>query len=385
MLRLRNPLLCAVMLSFGSAQACMWDRDTLSHEAQAMPDVVQVATGRFERNPPLYYQVRIDRETADVKKHPENLDLYDDISVAYSRIGDDDRAIEWIERKRERMGDLSRARTVNGKRDAFSEAAYRYYANAGTFWIVRWMRHGANESDIQQARHSRNLIARAIEINPNAHFGREVVQLRLTDWLIDEHTQSLCDYLGGGIDSEVDSKADAEANMKGLIGLIVLGELWEFPDAFDALGGLLERHYHNINRLGYFVVERELELVSKGHKMRIESENEFTFRPPAFHDYKKIESEFARLRAEAELWQSERTAFMTSRLKAGRHPDTDPHFWDGYSPRPIPQIEYSYFEELDPEKLIIPMFLCCCSSPFLAFGMWIVVRRRRKRKLEASQ
>ncbi|MEO6812217.1 MAG: hypothetical protein ABI353_24175 [Isosphaeraceae bacterium] len=40
-------------------------------------------------------------------------------------------------------------------------------------------------------------------------------------------------------------------------------------------------------------------------------------------------------RAAAEQWQQARVAFMTARLNAGRHPDTDPTFWDGYS-APVP-------------------------------------------------
>jgi hypothetical protein len=40
--------------------------------------------------------------------------------------------------------------------------------------------------------------------------------------------------------------------------------------------------------------------------------------------------DYKMLRTEADTWQAKRTAFMLSRLNAGRHPDTDPHFWDGY-------------------------------------------------------
>jgi len=382
MLLLRSPLVCAVLLAVPIVPACMWDRDTLTREAKAMPDVIQVATGRFERNPPLYYQMRIGRESAELKSHPDHLDLYDDISVAYSRIGNDDKAIYTIERKRVRMGDMSKARTIGGKRDAFSEAAYRYYANAGTFWIVRWMRHGARRADIQQAVHSRDLIARAIEINPDAHFGREVVQLKLTDWLIGGRADSLSSYLGGGMDGS--SKEEVKRNTQGLIGLVVLGALWESPDAFDALAGLIEAHYHNLNRLAYFVLQREKELVASGHKLLVENEDNIMYERPDFHDRDKIQSEFRRLRLDADQWLSERTAFMVSRLKEGRHPDTDPHFWDGYVARPDPRIEYSFFEELDPYDLILPAIVGCCSSPFIVFGIWILIRGRIRKARRAS-
>lgn len=351
-----------------------------------MPDVILVAAGRFERNPPLYYQMRIDRESAELRLHPKDLDLYDDVSVGYSRIGNDDKAIEFIERKRAKMGDLSKARTVNGRRDAFAEAAYRYYANAGTFWIVRWMRHGAKKEEIQQAVHSRDLIARAIEINPDAHFGREVVQLKLTDWLIGNRDETLSYYLGGGMDrSEPAASKEIANNTKGLLGLIVLGALWESPDAFDALAGLIEAHFHNLNRLAYFVLLREKELVAGGHKLLVENEANILYERPAFHDRDKIKSEFKRLRLDADQWLAERTEFMVSRLKEGRHPDTDPHFWDGYVSRPAPRIDYTFFEELDPVVLIVPATVSCCSSPFIVWGLWILIRARvRKSKRTSS-
>src|SRR5262249_29824726 len=41
-----------------SVAACLWDRDTPAGEAKGMLEVVAVLTGRFERNPPLFYEMR---------------------------------------------------------------------------------------------------------------------------------------------------------------------------------------------------------------------------------------------------------------------------------------------------------------------------------------
>ena len=49
-----------------------------------------------------------------------------------------------------------------------------------------------------------------------------------------------------------------------------------------------------------------------------------------------LDPAFLKLRAEADAWHAARTAFMTKRLKEGRHPDTDPSFWNGYTERPAP-------------------------------------------------
>ena len=69
--------------------------------------------------------------------------------------------------------------------------------------------------------------SRAIEINPDAHFGREVVQLKFTDWLIGGRNDCLSVYLGGGAEghSSAANQNEVEKSTKGLIGLIVLGAL----------------------------------------------------------------------------------------------------------------------------------------------------------------
>lgn len=56
-----------------SVVACLWDRDTPAGEAAGMPEVVAVLTGRFERNPPLFYEMRLSRVTAELQSRPENL------------------------------------------------------------------------------------------------------------------------------------------------------------------------------------------------------------------------------------------------------------------------------------------------------------------------
>lgn len=136
-MKIRN---CAALLllvfSSRAAFGCINDRDsdTLAQQGQQLPDVVRVITGRFERNPPLYFQMRIARVTKELQKTPANLPLYDDIAVAYDRLGKDDDAISWMNRKKLQLTKSS-TRT-NAKSPAFKEATYRYYANNGTFATV---------------------------------------------------------------------------------------------------------------------------------------------------------------------------------------------------------------------------------------------------------
>src|SRR5262245_59540785 len=119
------PILILLILPC-CAFACLWDRDTLAHEARGIPDVIQIITGRFERNPPLFYEMRLKRVTEWLKVHPEDLSAYDDAGVACDRLSRDDEAIAWMERKRLCLEQSRSAET--------QEQRYRYYANVGTFW-----------------------------------------------------------------------------------------------------------------------------------------------------------------------------------------------------------------------------------------------------------
>ena len=366
------------------AVACRWDRDTLVNEATKMPDVIETAVGRFPRNPPLFYQMRIQRETAGIAKDPTKLELYDDVAVAYDVLGDDDQAISWIEKKHRQMGDLSRATTGRVNLDSFSEAAYRYYANAGTFWVHRWMKRGAKEGDLSQAEHARDLIAAAIKINPNAHFGREVVQLAVIEWLIQvqsgDGTMSLGDYLYFEV-RNIPGKRQENLNkwVKGAVGLIVLGNAWESPDMFGALAKLVdEARYTGLSKIGIFVRQRQLELLHQGHKPLWSPKGGDSDVSGHYGDGSRIVSEFHRLREEADSWQKDRTDFMMVRLKAGRHPDTDPYFWDGYVSKPAPQVYYPFWETLRPETIIYMELVTVLSSPFILFFIVRRVKQRRK-------
>src|SRR6478609_1832332 len=117
-----------------SVAACLWDRDTPYDEAKGMPEVIAALTGRFERNPPLYYSMRLDRVAYHLRSHPDDLEAYDDAAVACDRLGRGDEAIAWMEKKRARL------EALDPSRGDLKEARYRYHANLGTFLVHRWAR-----------------------------------------------------------------------------------------------------------------------------------------------------------------------------------------------------------------------------------------------------
>jgi len=49
---------------------CLWDYDTLRYEAQGMPSTIEAITGRFDRFPPLYYEMRLERVSAELESDP---------------------------------------------------------------------------------------------------------------------------------------------------------------------------------------------------------------------------------------------------------------------------------------------------------------------------
>jgi hypothetical protein len=334
--------------------ACLWDRDTPADEAKGMPEVVAVITGRFERNPPLFYEMRLKRVTEELQSHPEKLELYDDAGVASDRLGCGDQAISWMKKKREQLDKL------DASRPEVKEQLYRYHANLGTFLVHRWMKQGADRAKLSEVKAARNEIARALEINPDAHFGREKYQLKAIDWIIEPPPMpeygSLPSFLVVGKDLQTAKMAD-EA-VRGLAGLVALGNAWESVDVFHAMSNALrsdsvgfEKQYDGgRNTLAYLTWLRCCELIDAGKGSMLPNapkgaqlKKEIVFHE--FLDEKNLNAWFPKLRDDANAWQEARNSFLMARLKEGRHPDTDPTFWNGYIERPALKLPSGYSAE----------------------------------------
>ena len=144
---LRTPL---------SAPACEWDYDTLQMERQRFPDALELITGKFLRHSPEFYQWRVRNRLQRLADEPANLALYDDLAVAYDKTGRPALAIETILKK-----------------DNLNAGMYETYANLGTFHI--------HAGDFQAGL---PFLIKALEINPEAHFGREEYQKLLVEYVL---------------------------------------------------------------------------------------------------------------------------------------------------------------------------------------------------------
>lgn len=367
-------LVLATLLSSGS-QACIWDRDTLAMEARHFPGIMDVIAGRFERNPPLYYEMRLERVSDQITREPGNLGAYDDAGVACDRLGRDDEAIVWMEKKSKQLDKLNPAASET------REHHYRYLANLGTFHAHRWFHSGGDRAKMDDLLAARELIKQAITLNPDAHFGREKYQLMAIEWLINppKIEQSERWSFVGNI-----QESQAPEAVKGISGLIVLGAAWQSVDAYLALSESLATNGQR--KLAGIAWQRAWELVDAGghskHPGAPKDAEEFNEARPT-HGYLADTEYFLRARAAANQWHEQRTAFMLAKLQKGSHPDTHADFWDGYVDGPeLPEIpggkisDYvSVYSRRYGGLLVLAPIVC-----LIAVLIWRQIRRTAKNK-----
>jgi len=376
---LRLGLIATVAVAGSLADACLNDRDSLYIETMGnRRDLLKTVVGWFPIHTPLYYQMRIKRCEAELVSHPEHLATYDDLAVAYDRLNDDVHAIEAIERKRTYMlAHGVKEHIVVAKPEQYPSKAtiakssmdpwYRYYANAGTFWAHRWF-HSGMPPDKEKAWMdlAQTDIDRAIKLNPYAHGLREFAQAEVIRWIrTGKPKQTLSDFL------EDEKMTSIEGIDAALAGLIDLGGAWESTDVYDALSNLVA---FNRPDLGYFIHLRAEELQRSGKKSRTGLSFGAFENIAKVTDPRKDEMEFKNLREASENYRKELLAFEQPRLETGRHPDTDPKFWEGYVQPEFP--EYGMKQKpvnLTSLYLFLGAFVVCLAG--LVWALIFLVRR----------
>lgn len=364
-----------------SSHACGWDQDTVWVDATYMKDILAVMMGRFPRNPPLYYEMRLERTKKELAARPTNLAAYDDAAVASDRLGRPEEAIALLDKKKVQLDAIPDS-DANKK-----EQLYRYLSNQGTVYYHRWLKNGASRSDLSDVQKARDLLAEALRVNPQAHFGREKYQVLAMDFILKPEKKPISVEIMNMDSGEADvlkmvptfiknigkdgGKEDEALNKKypdaarGLAGLIALGSSWENVDVFHNLA-LVLRLLNNKVALSAMASLRAAELVAQGKKSlyattgptgglgfplssyRFEprnfSEVQSLFGPITKQQYKalkgksNIEKEYHLLRQEAEAWNSARNTFMMAQLQAGKHPDTHADFWNDFKEPELPYL-----------------------------------------------
>ena len=92
-----TALICFVFLS--AAAPCLWDYDTLKQERARFPTALELITGQFPRHSDSYYRWRIEDRSARMAAGEKTPEMFDDLAVAHSKLGDDKRAIEIMAEK----------------------------------------------------------------------------------------------------------------------------------------------------------------------------------------------------------------------------------------------------------------------------------------------
>lgn len=212
------------------ARACLWDSDTIAMERQHFPDAFEAIAGHLLKHSRTYYEWRLmdrpPRLTADASTVP----LYDDLAVAYDKLGDRGHAIFVMELV-----------------ETLTAGRYETYANLGTFFLHA----GELEKGI-------NLLDVAIQINSEAHFGREVYQKALAEYFLERRKagatlplRDLADVAdaapgnpgilsAGGFAAFLEKKKipRGQAAVKGILGMMHFGDATS-PVLLEALGDLL--------------------------------------------------------------------------------------------------------------------------------------------------
>lgn len=150
-----------VLLPIPMAWACLWDSDTLEMERRRYPTTLELITGKFLRHSPEFYQWRIQDRLERLRSEPSNVSLYDDLGVAYDKLGQHDRALAMAE-----------------KAEQIQPGRYETAANLGTFYF----HSGKFSEGLPQ-------IERALKINPDAHFGREKYQKLLVEYMLKQRAK----------------------------------------------------------------------------------------------------------------------------------------------------------------------------------------------------
>jgi tetratricopeptide (TPR) repeat protein len=211
--------------------ACLWDYDTLAMERQQFPNVLELITGKFLRHSKAFYEWRV-RDRREKLKPNAPPQIWDDLAVAYEKLGRHEDAIKTIQEK-----------------DSLFPGLYETKANLGTFYFHA----GKFELGLQQ-------IDAALAINPDAHFGREAYQKMLVEYLLDKqkdgktslpldpdarvgssnfgfakYVLQLGDADSKNIDEQIIELDDAA---KGVQGMMRFGD-YDSPVLLEALGDLL--------------------------------------------------------------------------------------------------------------------------------------------------
>ncbi len=355
--------------------ACLWDYDTLKMERQRFPGTLEIITGKFLRHSQAFYEWRVKDRLAKLnKKQPHSLDWYDDLAVAYDKLGQTDKAVE-----------------VMLKKDKLKPGEYKTHANLSAFYMLS----GQWEKGLEH-------VNKALAIDPNAHFGREKYQKLLAEYVLSKMKDgklTLPMAAGESRDSGfhdffVKQKGEKlEDAIKGVSGMLHFARP-DSPVLLEALGDLL------LAGRGYNREEDAKQLAARAYLRASDSVQDATARegylgrasfaltmqiPPSGEDrgmrLDELKTQFQKELAEGDAWIARIEADEKRWIAEGKDPEKE--FDRTYYQEPsIAESEVSFFYEwrkmhYDKIALVIAVLLGLLSAPFVLF---FIYRRRLRRQ-----
>src|SRR5262249_32259184 len=146
-----------------------------------------VLTERFAKHGPAYYternrQVRAELEDMKARRQPGDkpdekyFALFDDLGVGLEALGDFDSAVQTLRGKLEEQ----QSQGYQGRQ------LYTSYANLGTFLVHRnLVKACAGDPAAKlQLHEGLSFIHKSIEVNPEAHFGRQIWQAAAVEFIV---------------------------------------------------------------------------------------------------------------------------------------------------------------------------------------------------------
>lgn len=298
---------------------CAWDRDTIGDEVALFPEVSDAIMGRLKVMPKSFYEARI--QILLKKNSKYSLAELDDLTVAYDKLGDFPNALRYSKQKSELL-----------KSEKNADQEYRYWANLGTIEAHQALRNRESvNTDLLQS--SIGHLEKAVDLNPNAHFGRESVQI--------EALKLIEDQLGAGkleLEPKLKQQWDdfvkttgADKVRKGIVGMMAFGS---GPDNYELLTLLQSTIKDNEGNLQQMIEKRLTEVIG-ARRPFFEFQN--SANEPMYTE--QFQADYVVLKKDAQDYRELVEAYVDTKLNQGKHPDTDPKFWMDWKEKPRPNLK----------------------------------------------
>lgn len=344
-------------------------------------------TGKFLRHSQEFYEWRIQDRLKRLEKDPNNLALLDDLGVAYQKTGQTEKAIETMERK-----------------EQIQPGVYETYSNWGTFYILA----GDFEKGLP-------LIDKALEINPDAHFGREKYQKWLVEYAMSRREEGVpmfpigwgkydgprkpttfSNFVAERLGKESLSMDDARPAVKGVLGMMRFAD-HDNPLLLEALADLLidvghgspEQDAKRLAARSLLLAATRVDDAESRSRFRERAEHVLSMQTRSAHSsdtlpLSELEADFSRELADAKAWYDETRAKELQWIADGV--DVDAEFDKLYSADPeVPDHSFLSERVSGPLKLVAEAVdhsrgLIVAAEVLVALFLIAIVIDRRRRK-----